>query len=176
VSPADRTQPLRAQIRDVPDFPKPGIVFKDITPLLADPASFRLTIELLGERVAAMGGDFLVGIESRGFLFAAPLADRLGLGLAPARKPGKLPYKRVSERYQLEYGDDSIEMHEDAVHGRRVVLIDDVLATGGTAAAAIRLCERLGARVIGATFVIELGFLKGRARLASVPTDALLVY
>jgi adenine phosphoribosyltransferase len=173
---SDRAQPLRALIRDVPDFPKPGIVFKDITPLLADPTAFRTTVELLGERVRARGADFVVGIESRGFLFATPVADRLGLGFAPARKPGKLPYKKVSERYQLEYGEDSIDMHEDAVAGRKVVVIDDVLATGGTASAAVRLCQRLGAEVVGVAFVIELGFLDGKKRLGEVPVDSLLVY
>jgi adenine phosphoribosyltransferase len=173
---SDRLDALRARIRDVPDFPKPGIVFKDITPLLADPTSLRSTIELLCERVHARGADVVVGIESRGFLFATPVAERLGIGFAPARKPGKLPYKKVSERYQLEYGEDSIDMHEDAVEGRRVVVIDDVLATGGTASAAIRLCQRLGADVIGAAFVIELGFLEGRRRMGALPVDSLLVY
>ena len=172
----DRLGALRRHIRDVPDFPKPGIVFKDITPLLSEPDAFRVTLDLLAERVSARKPEVLVGVESRGFLFAAPLCDRLKLAFAPARKPGKLPYKKVAERYELEYGFDSIEMHEDAVHGRRVVVIDDLLATGGTAAAAIKLCERLGGKVVGAAFVIELGFLGGRARLGDAPTDSLIVY
>ena len=167
---------LRGCIRDVPDFPKAGIVFKDITPLLAHPPAFRAAIELLCERVGARDADCVVGIESRGFIFGAPVADRLGIGFAPARKPGKLPYKRVSERYQLEYGEDAIEMHEDAVHGRRVVVVDDLLATGGTARAAVRLCERLGAKVVGAVFVVELAFLDGRRRLEGLPVDALVGY
>jgi adenine phosphoribosyltransferase len=167
---------VRAKIRDVPDFPKPGILFKDVTPLLADGDAFRATVGLLAERVRASGADCIVGIESRGFLFGAPVADRLGIGFAPARKPGKLPYRKVFERYQLEYGEDTIEMHEDAVHGRRVIVLDDLLATGGTSAAAVRLCGRLGAQVVGALFVIELAFLSGRQRLAPVPVDSLLAY
>ncbi len=167
---------IQSQLRDVPDFPRPGILFKDVTPLLADAQAFAICIELIAERVSARKPELVVGIESRGFLFGAPVAHRLGLGFVPARKPGKLPYKKVSERYQLEYGEDSIEMHEDAVHGRGVVIIDDLLATGGTAGAAIRLCENLGARVLGLAFVIELGFLGGRQKLAQRPVDALIGY
>lgn len=167
---------LLATVRDVPDFPKPGILFKDITPLLSDPQTLRSTISLLAEQIAVRKPTLVVGIESRGFIFGVPVADRLGLGFAPIRKPGKLPYRKVSEEYTLEYGSGILEMHEDAVAGHDVVIVDDLLATGGTAAAAARLCERLGARVVGFSFVIELTFLKGRELLGSTPTSALLVY
>lgn len=167
---------IQSKIRDIPDYPKPGIVFKDITPLVGDGLAFRATIELLCERVRQRSPELIVGIEARGFIFGAPVAERLGIGFVPARKPGKLPGKRVSESYALEYGTDAIEMHEEAVHGRAVVVVDDLLATGGTAAAAIRLCERLNGRVVGAVFVVELGFLGGRARLGGTHVDALLGY
>ncbi len=167
---------IQSKIRDIPDYPKPGILFKDITPLVGDGPAFRATIELLCERVRQRSPELIVGIEARGFIFGAPVAERLGIGFVPARKPGKLPGKRVSESYALEYGTDAIEMHEDAVHGRAVVVVDDLLATGGTAAAAIRLCERLNGRVVGAVFVVELGFLGGRARLGGTHVDALLGY
>jgi adenine phosphoribosyltransferase len=123
-----------------------------------------------------MRPELVVGIESRGFIFGATVAERLGVGFAPARKPGKLPYKKVRETYALEYGEDSIEMHEDAVHGRRVVVVDDLLATGGTAGAAIKLCQRLGAEVVGVAFVIELSFLSGRSKLGGLPVASLLSY
>ncbi|MEO6951329.1 MAG: adenine phosphoribosyltransferase [Polyangia bacterium] len=167
---------MKSRIRDVPDYPKPGILFKDITPLVGDGAAFRATIELLAERVRQRSPELIVGIEARGFIFGAPVAERLGIGFVPARKPGKLPYKRASESYALEYGTDSIEMHEDAVHGRAVVVVDDLLATGGTAAATIRLCQRLHGNVVGAAFVIELGFLGGRAKLGTTHVDALIGY
>ena len=167
---------IKSYVRDVPDFPRPGILFKDVTPLVADGPAFRACIDLLTDKVRARGAELVVGIESRGFIFGAPVAERLGLGFVPARKPGKLPYKKMSERYQLEYGEDSIEMHEDTIEGRSVVLIDDLLATGGTAGAALRLCERLRARVVGVAFVIELGFLGGRKKLSSVPVDSLIGY
>jgi adenine phosphoribosyltransferase len=167
---------LRRSIRDVPDFPKPGILFKDITPLLGDARAFGTAIELLAARVRARGADCVVGIESRGFIFGAPVARELGIGFVPLRKPGKLPYKKVSEKYQLEYGEDAIEMHEDAVAGRSLVIVDDLLATGGTAGAAARLCERHGARVLGCAFLIELAFLGGRKRLDQLPVDAILEY
>ncbi len=167
---------IQSKIRDVPDFPKPGILFKDVTPLLADGPALRATVELLAARVLQHAPQLIVGIESRGFIFGAPVAERLGIGFVPARKPGKLPYKKVAERYQLEYGEDSIEMHEDAVQGRRVVVVDDLLATGGTAGAAIKLCRRLGAEVVGVAFVIELRFLAGREKLGDLPVDALLSY
>ena len=121
---------LARHIRDVPDFPKPGILFKDITPLLADATAFRLSVQQLTERIAPLRPTLIVGVESRGFIFAAPVAERLGLGFVPVRKPGKLPYRRVTESYDLEYGSGTLEIHEDAVQGERVVIIDDVLATG----------------------------------------------
>ena len=161
-------------IRDVPDFPKPGILFKDVTPLIGDGAAFRLVTDLLAERVAKP--ELIVGIESRGFIFGAALAERLGVGFVPVRKPGKLPYKTTRETYALEYGSDTLEMHEDAVGGRRCLIVDDLLATGGTAGATARLVERQGGTVAGFAFVIELGFLKGRARLGDRPVHALIHY
>ena len=170
----DRLQRIGKMIRDVPDFPKPGILFKDVTPLLGDGPSLRLTIDLLAERVKPLAPEKLVGIESRGFLVGAALADRLGVGIAPVRKPGKLPWKTRRESYTLEYGTDALEMHEDAVEGVRCVVVDDLLATGGTAEATGRLIERLGGKVAGFAFVIELGFLDGRKRLGDRPVEALL--
>ncbi|MBL9007945.1 MAG: adenine phosphoribosyltransferase [Myxococcales bacterium] len=167
---------IEKQVRDIPDFPKPGILFKDITPILSDAEAFQTTLQLLEERLRPLSPTRLVGIESRGFLFAAPLADRLRLGVVPVRKPGKLPYRVLREEYTLEYGSGVLEMHEDAVAGQRVVIIDDLLATGGTAAAAARLCQRLGADVVGHLFVIELAFLSGRRLLGDPPVEALLVY
>jgi adenine phosphoribosyltransferase len=168
---------LRARVRDVPDFPKPGIVFKDLTPLMADGAAFRAAQDMLGERVAAHRPDVIVGIESRGFIFATAVAVRLGVGFVPVRKPGKLPWRKHRVEYALEYGTDALEMHEDALlAGHRAVIIDDLLATGGTAAATVKLVEGQGARVLATAFVVELGFLNGRDRLAPVPVDALLVF
>lgn len=168
---------LRALIRDVPDFPKPGIVFKDITPLLADPAAFQHSIERLGEGVLRHDVSGLVAIESRGFLFGAALAQRYGLPLAIVRKPGKLPYRTHQISYELEYGASVLEIHADAVNeGRRYAVIDDVLATGGTAAAAADLVRRLGGTVACYGFLIELGFLDGRRRLGDTPAEALLHY
>ncbi len=164
-------------IRDVPDFPKPGILFKDITPLLRDATALAQTVDQLAARLADKQVDVVAGIESRGFLFAATLAVRLGLGLVPLRKPNKLPYKRVREAYSLEYGTDSLEMHEDAIRrGERVALVDDLLATGGTMSAARRLVERVGGQVAVCLFVIELGFLGGRAKLAGAPIESLICY
>jgi adenine phosphoribosyltransferase len=170
----ERIASLSARIRDVPDFPKPGILFKDVTPLMGHGPSLRLCTDLLAERAGSP--DLVVGIESRGFIFGAALADRLGCGFAPVRKPGKLPFRRVREAYTLEYGTDALEMHEDAVDGRRCLIIDDLLATGGTAAATARLVERLGGHVERFLFVIELGFLKGRERLADRAVHALITY
>lgn len=167
---------LDASVRNVPDFPKPGILFKDITPMLSDADAFRTALRLLEARIRPMAPTRLAGIESRGFLFGAALADRMGIGFAPVRKPGKLPHRVVREEYTLEYGSGVLEMHEDAVHGQRVVVIDDLLATGGTAGAAARLCERLGATVVGYAFVIELAFLAGRKQLGDQPVESLLVY
>ena len=157
---------LRDSIRDVPDFPKPGILFKDITTVLLDPELFRETVTALADYTAARGAHKVVGVDARGFLFAGAVADRLGIGLVPARKPGKLPADRVSESYALEYGTNALELHRDAIaRGERVVVVDDLLATGGTILAAIRLVEALGGVVAGLAFVVELGFLGGRARL-----------
>jgi len=168
---------LQSLIRDVPNFPKPGIVFKDITPLLEDAAGFRGCIEALAERVSAHRPDALVAIESRGFIFGAPLALHLGLPLIVVRKPGKLPRATESVAYQLEYGEDRLEVHADAIAvGRRYALIDDVLATGGTAEAVTSLITRLGGRMVCAAFPLELGFLGGRARLAGTVTESLVVY
>lgn len=167
---------LRQYIRDVPDFPKPGILFKDITPMLLEPRALRHALALLTEAAAAVKPDLIVGVESRGFVFGAPLADRLGVGFVPVRKPGKLPYRRIKDEYALEYGTGTLELHEDAVGDHRVVIVDDLLATGGTAACSARLCERLGARVASFLFVVELGFLGGRKALGDRPVSALLHY
>ena len=157
---------LANYIRDVPDFPKPGILFKDITPLLGDPAAFGVAIDRFAERYAAEPIDVIAGIEARGFLFAAPLASRLGKPLVPMRKPGKLPWDTHSITYSLEYGEASVEMHADAIQpGQRALIIDDVLATGGTVSAAVRLAERAGAEIAGLAFLIELEDLHGRDRL-----------
>lgn len=158
---------LRAAIRTIPDFPKEGIQFKDITPVLLDPDLFGATLDALTEWAEARGAAKVVGVDARGFLFAAPVADRLGLGLIPVRKLGKLPYETVREEYDLEYGVNTLELHTDAVGDEEpVAVIDDLLATGGTVAAAVRLVEALGGRVVGSAFVIELGFLDGRAQLS----------
>ncbi len=169
---------LKSFIRDIPDFPKPGIVFKDITTLVADPKAFRHVLESWQYRFTGAGIAAIVGIESRGFIFGAPLADRLGVRFIPVRKPGKLPYKTVREEYALEYGTDAVEMHIDSVHsGERVLVVDDLLATGGTALAAARLIERQGGIVHEMAFVIELGFLKARtAKLAKYQVSALINY
>lgn len=153
-------------IRDVPDFPKAGIVFKDITPMLSHPASFRRLIKIFGERFSGEKIDKLLAIESRGFIFGAALSLELGVGFIPVRKAGKLPWTKISEEYVLEYGTDRLEIHSDAVlPGERVLILDDVLATGGTAAAVCRLVERQKAEVVSLGFVIELDFLKGREKL-----------
>jgi adenine phosphoribosyltransferase len=172
----ERTRTLIARIRDIPDFPKPGILFKDVTPLIGDGPSFRLCIDLLVEKVAAGAPELVVGIESRGFIFGAALADRLGVGFVPVRKPGKLPYRTTRESYALEYGTDALEMHEDAVEGRRCLVVDDLLATGGTASATARLVERVGGVVQGFAFVIELSFLPGRERLKGREIHSLIQY
>jgi adenine phosphoribosyltransferase len=161
----DRIRTLVSLVREIPDFPKPGIVFKDVTPLIGDGAAFRTVIDILADRTRPLAAELIVGIESRGFIFGAALADRLGLGFVPVRKPGKLPFRTSRETYALEYGTDALEMHEDAVDGRRCLIVDDLLATGGTAAATTRLVERLGGRVEALAFLIELSGLKGRERL-----------
>lgn len=157
---------LARYIRDVPDFPKPGILFKDITPLLGDPTAFSVAIDRFAERYSGEPIDVIASIEARGFLFAAPLASRLCKTLVPIRKPGKLPWDTQSLTYSLEYGEDTIEMHSDAIRpGQRVLIVDDVLATGGTVSAAVRLAERAGAEIAGLAFLIELEDLRGRDRL-----------
>ena len=167
---------LRRYIRDIPDFPKPGIVFKDITPLLADGPALRWTIDQLSERYRGTV-DMVLGIESRGFIIGAALAYALGVGIAIVRKPGKLPAQTFSAQYELEYGTDILEIHRDAFGEKaRVLIVDDLLATGGTATAAIRLVEHLGGEIVECAFIIELGFLHGRERLAPRPVHSLLRY
>ncbi|MDR2253451.1 MAG: adenine phosphoribosyltransferase [Bifidobacteriaceae bacterium] len=166
---------VAAHLRDIPDFPQPGVVFKDITPLLADGEAFGQTIEYLGDFVERVGAELVVGIEARGFILAAPAALQAGLGFIPLRKPGKLPGVTLRESYALEYGEAALEMHEDAIRsGTRVVVMDDVLATGGTAAAAADLLERAGAEVVGLSFLIELASLRGRVKLPGRSLDCLL--
>ena len=168
---------LRQCIRDVPDFPKPGVIFKDITPLLAHAESFRWTVEQLSERIRSHRANALAAIESRGFIFGAALALTLGLPLQLVRKPGKLPYRKLSKDYELEYGRGTLEVHEDAFKAReRYAIVDDLVATGGTAAATATLVESRGAEVACCAFVIELAFLKGRQKLARYPMESLLVY
>ena len=168
---------LRAKVRDVPDFPKEGIVFKDLMPLIADPSAFEESIDLLAEWAAPRKPDVILGAEARGFIFGGALAYVCGCGFVPARKPGKLPWKTVEASYELEYGTDSLEVHADAITpGARVIVLDDVLATGGTAKAKVDLVEKLGGQVVGALFVIELTFLGGRDRLAGYDVHALIAY
>jgi adenine phosphoribosyltransferase len=172
-----RLAAIRAAIRDVPDFPKPGILFKDITPLLGDASAFRQTIDLMAEMCGDLKVDHVVAIESRGFIFGGALADRLRAGFVPVRKPGKLPWRRVSRTYELEYGTDALEMHQDALGpGGRALVVDDVIATGGTARAVGELVELLGASVAGYGFVVELGFLDGRAKLSGHDVRSLVRY
>jgi adenine phosphoribosyltransferase len=172
-----RVELVRSHIRAIPDFPKPGILFRDITPLLSDTVAFRTSIDLLAERVRVLAPEVIVGIESRGFLFGAPLAYTLGIGFVPVRKPGKLPHATTRVDYDLEYGTDAVEMHTDAIgHGTRVLVVDDVIATGGTARATCELVRRLGGELVGAAFLIELSFLDGGAALAPVPTVSLVRY
>lgn len=168
---------LRNAIRDVPDFPKSGIVFKDITPVLSDPALFKLTIQHFLQQCAGKSVDKIAGIDARGFLFGATIAHELGIGFIPIRKKGKLPYTTISHSYALEYGEAEIEIHTDAVRaGERVILIDDLLATGGTAAASVQLLKKLGAEVVQAQFFIELAFLDGRSALSPVPVLSIIKF
>lgn len=158
---------LRAAIRDVPDFPKQGIIFKDITPILADPALFKMAVDTLADRHANSRIDKVCAVEARGFIFAAAVAYKLGTGLVPIRKKGKLPYKTYEASYDLEYGSATLQMHVDALaKNERVLLIDDLLATGGTAVATAQLIEKLGGTIVEIEFLIELAFLKGRERLS----------
>lgn len=164
-------------IRDVPDFPKPGILFKDITPVLHHPRAMREVIDLLAEDARSQGAQAVIGIESRGFIFGVPIAMQLGLPFVMARKLGKLPYDRISEEYALEYGTNTVEMHTDAIEpGQRAYIVDDLLATGGTAAAAARLVERLEGKVCGFGFLVELTFLNGRENLLGYPIKSLIEY
>ena len=168
---------LGAKIRDIPDFPRPGIVFKDIMPLLADPASLRAAVEALAEFAEPRNPDVVLGAEARGFILGGALAYRLGCGFVAARKPGKLPWDTVSAEYELEYGVDSLELHADAIaDGARVLVHDDLLATGGTARAKVNLVEQLGGQVVGIVFVIELTFLNGREKLADYDVHSLIRY
>jgi adenine phosphoribosyltransferase len=168
---------LARHVRTIPDFPKPGIVFRDITPLLGDPAAFRESVVRLADLYADREVDLIAAVEARGFLFAAPMATILGVGLVPIRKPGKLPYSTVAVEYDLEYGKDRLEMHSDAFRpGQRVLVVDDVLATGGTMKACCELVQSAGAQIVGCAFVIELGFLRGRERLTPHECSSLLTY
>ena len=168
---------LRKLIREIPDHPKPGILFYDLTTLLQDGKGFHELVDQLCEHYSGQKVDIVAGIEARGFIFAPALAYRLGAGFIPVRKPKKLPWKTASVTYQLEYGTDQLEIHQDAVKkGQRVLLCDDLLATGGTAAAAIDLVRQLGGEIVGAAFAVELNFLKGRGKLAGVDVFSLLKY
>ncbi len=170
---------LKSLIRDIPDFPKPGILFRDITTLLRDPAGLRLAIDSLAEActMAGLDADYIVGIESRGFIIGAPLAYKLGAGFIPVRKPGKLPYKIYSVEYELEYGMDRLEVHQDALEpGSRVLIVDDLIATGGTASATAKLVHRIGCKLVGFGFIIELQDLQGRKHLPDVPIVSLVKY
>ncbi len=168
-------QTLKSKIRDIPDFPKPGIIFRDITPLVADPQALKLAISGLIEPFEGDGVDVVAGMEARGFIFGSLAAWELGVGFVPLRKPGKLPYEVQRESYELEYGSASLEIHADAVQrGERVLLMDDLIATGGTAAASCHLLEKLGAQVVGCAFLIELDELNGRERLTRRRVHTLL--
>lgn len=169
-------QQLQSLVRDIPDFPKPGIIFKDLTPLWADARALAAIVDQLAEPFLGKV-DCVVGIESRGFIMGAPVAYRLGVGLVIARKPGKLPYQSISQEYQLEYGTDKLEMHADGIiAGHRVLIVDDLLATGGTAKAAVGLVKQLQGEVAACAFAIELIALKGRESLAPIPCHSLLQY
>lgn len=166
---------IESFIRDVPDFPKPGILFKDITPLLQSAEGLALAIDGMAKAVDPSTYDVVCGIESRGFIFGTALARQLNKGFVPIRKPGKLPWKTAAESYELEYGKDTIEIHVDACdQGKRVLMVDDLLATGGTMEAALKLVRRIGGQPVACCFVIELGFLPGRTKLGQVPVHSLL--
>lgn len=168
---------LRDLIRDVPDFPKPGIIFKDITPLLAHPAGLSLSVEYLTQPFRHMQIDIVTGAESRGFIFGTAVARNLSAGFVPIRKPGRLPAETISEEYTLEYGSEAVEIHTDAIQpGERVLMVDDVLATGGTMAACCRLVEKLGGQIAGIAVLIELSFLDGRKQLNGYPLHSILTY
>lgn len=171
------TMDLQSLIRPIPDFPKPGIMFRDITTLLRDPQGLRETIDLLADKCSHLTIDYIVGMESRGFLFGMPLAYKLGLGFIPVRKPGKLPAAIYSAEYQLEYGVDRLEIHQDAMPaGSRVLVVDDLIATGGTAQAVVQLLQQAKCQLVGFAFVIELTALEGRQKLPDVPIVSLIQY
>ncbi len=168
---------LQSLIRDIPDFPKPGIMFRDITTLLRDPAGLRHMVDALAEKTENMGAQYIVGMESRGFIIGAPLAYKLALGFIPVRKPGKLPCEVHSVEYELEYGMDCLEVHQDALKpGSRVLIVDDLMATGGTASATAKLVQKIGCQLVGFGFIIELRDLQGRDRLPDVPIVTLVEY
>ena len=168
---------LKSTIRDIPDFPKPGIIFKDITPILSDASLLQACVDHLAAQFGDANIDAVVGMESRGFIFGAPLALALGVAFVPARKPGKLPYDSIGVEYDLEYGTARLEMHTDAVgEGARVLVVDDLLATGGTAAATNSLIRELGAQIVANCFVIELSFLPGREAIGDIPVHSIVTY
>ena len=168
---------IRSHIREIPDYPKPGVNFKDITPLLRDAEGLRLACEQMARPFAQLDIDLVVGVESRGFIFGPPVALALRVGFSVARKTGKLPWETLSQSFELEYGQEVIEMHRDAVQpGQRVLLIDDVIATGGTAAASQKLVQQMGGEVVGSSFLIELSFLEGRKLLDPLPVHSVLSY
>ncbi len=168
---------LESLIRDIPDFPKPGILYRDITTLLRDREGLRLVIDLLAEKCTKISPDYVIGMESRGFIFGVPLAYQLGVGFIPVRKPGKLPAAVYSAEYELEYGTDTLQMHQDAMpKGSKVVIVDDLIATGGTAAATANLVRQAGCELVGFLFVIELKALLGRLKLPNVPVFSLIEY
>jgi adenine phosphoribosyltransferase len=168
---------LKSLIRDIPDFPKPGIMFRDITTLLSDPQGLQYTVDTLTDKCADLGVDYVAGIESRGFIFGMPMAYKLGSGFVPVRKKGKLPAAVHAVEYELEYGTDRLEVHQDAwATGSRVLIVDDLLATGGTAQATAQLVEKAGGELVGFGFIVELGFLEGRQKLPDVPIVSLVHY
>ncbi|MBN1550706.1 adenine phosphoribosyltransferase [bacterium] len=168
---------LESYIRNIPDFPKPGIQFKDITPLLANPEAFSEAIRRMINPFEQQSITKVLGIEARGFLFAAPIAMHVNAGIVPLRKPGKLPYSIISHTYDLEYGTDTIEMHQDAISGDdRILIVDDLLATGGTVGAAVKLAESTGATIVGIAFLIELEFLNGRKKINGYPVHSLVKF
>jgi len=174
---ATSTTWLSGMVRDIPDFPRPGVVFKDLTPLLADADAFRFAVDAIADHFSGEAIDRVLGVEARGFILAGPVAYRFGAGFVPVRKAGKLPWDIEQQQYELEYGTDMLEIHRDAVgRGQRVLIVDDVLATGGTASATVRLVERLGGEVVGLGFLIELAFLRGRAQLQGHDVVSLLEY
>jgi adenine phosphoribosyltransferase len=173
----EKIEMLRKLVRDVPDFPKKGIIFKDITPILRNASALSTSIDLLTEPFKGRKVTAVVGMESRGFIFGVPAAERLKAGFVPVRKPGKLPAATISEEYALEYGTDRLEMHKDALgKGDKVLVVDDLLATGGTAEATVRMVRSTGAEVVGVSFVIELKFLDGRSKLKGLEVKSLIVY